>query len=117
MKLYTDKRVVQLKTSVQLQKNEENNVARKEPAHLNFIAMEGIHPKAEQYGVTDEQDKTNLDSYFAYMKSLDQRFFTWLEADANNTILFANDPLKAIKTAVPDFDESFLNKLNKDMFK
>lgn len=115
MKLFTDKRAVQLKTSVLIEGN-ANAAARKEPAHLNFIAMEDRKPAAEEYGVTKEQDRTALNSYLSYMKSIDHRFFTWLEASADNAILFANDPLKAIKTAIPDFDESVFSGLNKDIF-
>jgi hypothetical protein len=113
----TNKRAVQLKTSVVIQSKTTSMAARKEPAHLNFIAMEEFNPKAADYGVTNEHHKASLDNYFAYMRSLDDRFFSWLEADANNAILFANDPLKAIKIAIPDFDESVLNGFTREIFK
>lgn len=103
-------RKIMLKTSVELEGR------GKELVHLNFRSM-GEIPDTKNYGVTEETDRANLNSLFGYLKTIDQTFFKWLEADVNNTILFANEPLKAIKTAIPDFDESLLNSINKDIFK
>jgi len=77
----------------------------------------GEVPDPESYGVTKETDIVNMNKLLQYLKTVDETFFKWLEADANNTILFANEPLKALKTAIPDFDESLLNSINKDIFK
>lgn len=103
-------RKIMLKTSVEL----ENS--GKELVHLNFMSM-GEVPDSESYGVTEEKDKANLNKLFNYLKTVDEPFFKWLEADANNAILFAKEPLKALKIAIPNFDESLLNSINKDIFK
>ena len=103
-------RKVMLKTSVALE------ATGKELVHLNFMSM-GEVPDPESYGVTQETDIVNMNKLLQYLKTVDETFFKWLEADANNTILFANEPLKALKTAIPDFDESLLNSINKDIFK
>jgi len=34
--------------------------------------------------------------------SCDEQFFQWLEADAENTILFTDDPVSALKSAFPE---------------
>ncbi|WP_125721292.1 hypothetical protein [Flavobacterium ustbae] len=104
-------RKIMLKTSVI-----PEGKADKELVHLNFMSM-GEVPDSESYGVEDEADKAKLNKLFQYLKSVDETFFKWLEADANNAILFANEPLKAIKTAIPNFDESLLTSINKNIFK
>ncbi|PZF72468.1 hypothetical protein [Taibaiella soli] len=106
-----NQKAVRLKTSVLI----DGEAAQKEPAHLNFLPMGDFNPTATAYGVTDEQNQKLLNKFFEYMKSIDSRVFSWLEADANNAILFANDPLRAIKIAIPDFDESVITGLNKEM--
>ncbi|MFL9838993.1 hypothetical protein ABS768_15905 [Flavobacterium sp. ST-75] len=107
----TNERTVQLKTSVASSGN------NKEIVHIGFKPMGDTIPTAEDYGTQGEENKQKLNAFLKYMKSVDEQFFKWLEADAQNAILFTNNPVKALKTAIPGFDETILNNLSKDMLR
>lgn len=107
----TNERTVQLKTSVVSSGN------NKEIVHISFKPMGDRAPEAQDYGVQEGENKQKLNVFLKYMKSVDEQFFKWLEADAQNAILFTNDPVKALKTAIPGFDETVLNSLSKDILK
>ncbi|MPQ49273.1 hypothetical protein GCQ56_19915 [Marinifilum sp. N1E240] len=106
-----EKRKIQLKTSV-------NHIKKgnKELVHFTFFSMGETLPSIEAYDIKSDIKKEKLENFLKYMKSIDKTFFAWLEADAKNTILFANDPLEALKNAIPDLDESVFTELPKDLF-
>lgn len=113
----SEKRTVMLKTSLELQNKDNAQSTNKELVHLNLTSMGDSIPKAEDYGVKNDEHKAILNNALQYMGKIDEQFFQWLEADAKNTILFVNDPIKALKTAIPNFDESVFSNLSKDFFR
>jgi hypothetical protein len=62
----------------------------------------GPLPKAENFGITDPDKIEKFKQITKKLVSYDEPFFQWLEADAKNTILFADDPLSALKSAFPE---------------
>jgi hypothetical protein len=111
------KRTVRLKTSVPAKQPQDLTAQQKnkEIVHINFVRMDKL-PQAEHYGITDPSNKQRLNAALQYMQQINEPFFQWLEQDAAHAILFAQNPLEAMKTAIPDLDESIFNKLSKDIF-
>jgi hypothetical protein len=80
--------------------------------NLTFTSMNSAQvPSAQDYGIIDKQVANKLDPVLVQLSGFEDVFFRWLEADVNNTILFAHDPIKAMKLAIPEFDESMLKNL------
>lgn len=102
-----NQRTIKLKTAVPIESKDLNALESNELTHLSFTSMGDHTPAAEDYGVQNEEQKAILNRNLQYLKSIDESFFQWLEADAANTILFANDPLKALETAILGFTNSF----------
>lgn len=114
----TKQRTVMLKTSVSTSNIDTNKKAiKKEPVHINLVSMGDQIPDAEDYGIKNTEHKKTLNNVLQYISKIDETFFQWLEADAKNAILFVNNPIKALKTAIPNFDESVFSALNKKMFR
>lgn len=62
----------------------------------------GPLPKAENFGITDPDKIEKFNQITKMLISCDEPFFQWLEADAENTILFTDDPVSALKSALPE---------------
>lgn len=63
---------------------------------------QGPLPKAENFGITDPVKTEKFNQIIKMLISSDEPFFQWLEADAENTILFTEDPVSALKSAFPE---------------
>ena len=105
-----NKRKIQLKTSVI-----HTTTQQKELVHINFSSMGKQPPSVDEYSVESEHNKQKLGQFLNYMHRIDEPFFKWLEADASNSILFANNPVEALKKAIPNFDETILNDIPKNI--
>lgn len=110
-------RTVKLRHSVELEDREKQKSSSAQKINLTFISMSKEKPPtAGCYGVTDSVKASKLNHALNQLTGFNEEFFQWLEADPKNAILFANDPVKALKTAIPDFDETVLTDLI-DVFK
>jgi len=113
----SSQRTVKLKSSVKTENGGTHVGSGVQEVNLTFISMSTQKtPTAEDYGITNSAKATKLNNTLSQLASVNESFFQWLEADSKNAILFANDPLKAIKTAIPAFDEKILTDLT-DVFK
>jgi hypothetical protein len=68
----------------------------------------GPIPKAEDFGITDPDKIEKFNKLAELLISHDEIIFQWLEADAKNTILFAEDPVSALKRALPEISTKLL---------
>ncbi len=62
----------------------------------------GPLPKAANFGITDPDKIEKFNQITQMLITYDEPFFQWLEADAENTILFTDDPISALKSAFPE---------------
>jgi len=81
--------------------------------NITFMSMDEENiPTSDDYGIKDAVKAEKLNNALNYLAECNETVFQWLEADPKNAILFANDPLKALKSAVPEFDTSKLKELD-----
>ncbi|MEZ0487880.1 hypothetical protein [Fibrella aquatica] len=104
--MQTNQRAVKLRTAVSAPPTTGDALATDQQVHLSFVAMGDRLPTALDYGIQNQEQAARLNQALLYLKSLDETFFQWLEADAAHTILFANQPLQALRTVFPDVDQS-----------
>lgn len=110
-------RTVKLRSSIELEDKEEQKSSGVQEINLTFSSMtKEKPPTAGDYGVTDSVKASKLNYALNQLAGFNEVFFKWLEADSKNAILFANEPVKALKAAIPDFDETLLTDLT-DVFK
>lgn len=113
----SSQRTVKLRSSIELENRGKQKSSGVQEINLTFIPMSKEKPPtAGDYGVTDSVKASKLNHALNQLAGFNEVFFQWLEADSKNAILFANEPVKALKAAIPDFDETVLTDLN-DVFK
>ncbi len=105
-------RHVTLKSSIQMKDEQGVDISDPHQINVTFTSMNPAQaPNAQDYGIIDKQAANRLNPVLEQLSGFEDVFFRWLEADANNTILFAHDPIKAMKLAIPEFDESLVKNL------
>ncbi|PRY27012.1 hypothetical protein CLV58_13514 [Spirosoma oryzae] len=103
----TNQRAVKLRTTISAPPTGRVALATNQPVQLSFLSMGDPLPTASDYGVQEEAQVDQLNQTLQYLHSINDVFFQWLESDATHTILFANEPLTALRSVFPDFDTSF----------
>ena len=113
----SSQRTVKLRSSIDLKGRETQKSSGVQEINLTFSSMSKEKPPtADDYGVTDSVKASKLNHALNQFAGFNEVFFKWLEADAKNAILFANEPVRALKAAIPDFDGTVLTDLT-DVFK
>ncbi|NDJ57512.1 hypothetical protein GWD52_11005 [Enterobacteriaceae bacterium 4M9] len=69
------------------------------------------HPLINMIAQTDEEAADTVERLIEQMTAYEQRFFAWLRDDANHMTLFMEDPISALRQAIPELPETFFNDL------
>lgn len=100
-------RTVKLKHALVLPRD---NIAETHVFTISFKSYaKGPLPKAENFGITDPDKIEKFNQITKMLISYDEPFFQWLEADAENTILFTDNPLSALKSAFPELAANLIS--------
>lgn len=70
------------------------------------------HPLVSNLAENDTETANRVEKLIQEMTMHEKRFFTWLGADASHMESFINDPIGALRQALPDLSEEFFNELN-----
>ncbi|CAH1044977.1 hypothetical protein [Halomonas sp. TD01] len=70
------------------------------------------HPLVQKLAETDSKAASNVEQLIQELLTHEKRFFAWLGASESHMEQFMNDPVSALKLAIPDLPDSFFNQLD-----
>lgn len=69
------------------------------------------HPLIGKLAETDAAAASTVERLIQAMTANEQRFFAWLGGDASRMEYFMEDPVGALKQAIPDLPQTFFDEL------
>lgn len=70
------------------------------------------HPVIQQLAEIDAKAANNAEQLIKELLTHEKAFFAWLGANGAHMEQFMNDPISALKQAIPDLPDSFFDDLN-----